>query len=366
VTLVGFPTQLDDSQDGSGTLSIGNPTNQVFTDVVVTALDDEDVMVRPRGSQTSPPPGCATAPDSARTDCVLAKIDELRAGETRLVPVVVGTDESVRTGTQSASVVIEAVPGRAAGTSSVPSVTVVSSTRIDLRVFGLDALTPFGIGSLFVFPGLLAALLFLALVRWVYPKTSKFPDTIDLKDLRTFPFVAVGGILAYVVFWLLWGRDLTESVGTADVVLLGVVSLGIGVVGWAVVALLWWWRTGRKSFAVGDIPRAVLKSLRASQAPLTLPTFDLHGATYAYLAPLEGQKVIAAPTITYVITKTVAPERRTALSTAIDADDIGAILRAQRSRELTLGWSVPSGVAAVDQSAIKSTAPGRLLQEVLA
>jgi hypothetical protein len=366
VTLIGFPTQLDDSQDGSGNISIGNPTNQVFTNLVVTALDDEDLRVRPRSSQSAPPPACATVPGSSTPDCELARIDELRPGETKLVPVVVGTDESVRTGTQTASIVLEAVPARTADMSSISSVTVVSSMPIDLRVFGLDALTPFGIGSLFIFPGLLAALLFLALVRWVYPKTARFPDTIDLKDLRAFPFIAVGGILAYVVFWLLWGRDLTESVGTSDVAWLSVVSLGIGVMGWAVVALLWWWRTGRKIFAVGDTPRAVLKSLRAGQAPLTLPTFDLHGVTYAYLALIEGQKVIAAPIMTYVIANALPPERRSAISTAIGADDISAILRAQRSREVTLGWSIPSGVAAVDESEIKSTSTARLLQEVLA
>ncbi|MDN5768180.1 MAG: hypothetical protein L0H96_11125 [Humibacillus sp.] len=365
VTLIGFPTQLDDSQDGPGTISIGNPTNQFFTDVVVTALDDEDVMVRPRSSQTLPPPGCATAPDPARTDCVLVRIAELRPGETRLVPVAVGAAESVRTGTQTASVVLEAVPGRAVGTSSLPSVTLVSSTPIDLRVFGLDALTPLGIGSLFVFPGLLATLLFLALVRWVYPKTSKLPDTIDLTDLRAFPFVAVGGIVAYFMFWLLWGRNLTQSVGTADVVWLGVVSLGIGMVGWAVVALLWWWRTGRKTFAVGDTPRAVLKGMRANHAPLTLPIFDLRGARYASLAAVEGEKVIAAPTITYSIAKKVAAERKTCLYTMIEKDDISGILKAERSRELILGWSVPSGVVAVAQSVIKSSANARLIQEIL-
>jgi hypothetical protein len=374
VTLVGFPDKLDDGQSRSATVRIANATPFGYRHLTVSALDGDDVgLVLPNPELPSSP--FTRCPDSIHA---LACLDQLIAGEVQLLDVRVKAHESVKTGKQHVSVVVTGSRDIATGSGNnaaqvLPPATVVATGDVELTVFGVDALSPFGIGTLFVLPGLVAVLVFLLFARAVYPRKPSLPDTIELKDLRALPIVVPVAALAYLILWLVLGRDLTRAVSTFDVALLFVVGFLLGLVVWAVMAYLWWLHSGRKQFAVGDNYEKVLERLKARRSGLSLPQFWLNGVRYLYLVPTNDGRVLAAPSISYAFLENVGDKEREAFFPAIEQGYIDAVLRAYHKGQVRLASSVPTGVVSVggddvEKMLAQSTASGRgrgwLLEQV--
>jgi hypothetical protein len=370
VALIGVPSKLNDGQDGHATVRISNPTSFAYGQVTVSALDGDYVdVVLPAESPSAPFTGCPKEASTGGPGKPLACLARLPAGEIRLLDVRIKAHHDVRTGPQHFGVVLSASRDTGQGGPMLPPAVVVASGEVELTIFGVDAISPFGIGTLFVLPGLTAVLLFLLLAR-VYPRTASLPETIDLKDLRALPIVVPLGFLAYVIVWAVWGRNLTREVSTWGVGMLFAVGFGLGLVMWAILAGLWWRHSGRKKFNVGDGPAEVLKRVQARGTGLSLPEFTASGVRYLYLVPTEGDKVLAAPVITYeyIQPKDMDELRwahwRAGFRRALERDDIDAVRRAVREHKVTLRSSPPTGVAAFPRTAVTVTKSGRLLEEV--
>jgi hypothetical protein len=364
VTLLTLPGRLNDGQEGQAMVRVANPTAFVYRQVSVSALNDDDVDVIRSGPPGRPFTDCPRAGPRPGSSEALACLDRLMPGEVQLLGIRVRAHKSVRTGKQRVGVVLSGSLYSTA-TDQSPPTTVVATGDVELTVFGVDALSPFGIGTLFVLPGLIAVVVLLLLARSVYPRAPSLPDVIELKDLRALPIIVPLAVVAYLIMWLAWGRDLTQTVSTLDVGLLFVVGFIMGLTVWVLIASLWWWHSGRKVFAVGDSCPKVLTRLRARGARLTLPEFSVHGMRYLYLAPADGGKVLACPAIAYAFTPRMDNDERgrAAFQEAVGSDDISAVRRAERRGQVTFGWSAPTGVAALNAADVTTTCTGHLLEE---
>jgi hypothetical protein len=359
VAFVSAPDKLNDGQVGRAVVRVVNPTPAAYRDITIAALGSDDIELDAVGASSTgacPPPQVPWHP--------IACLGRLLPGASALLDVRVRVHSSVRTGKQRIGIAFIGTRDTGPGGEQMPAAVVVGTADVELGVFGVDALSPFGIGTLFVLPGLLAVLVFLLLAR-VYPRTLGLPDTLGLKDLPALPFVVPAAAIAYgIVFWVL-GRNLTERVSTFDVALLFVLGLGLGLVVWIVMVAFWQRLSGRKQFSVADSPDKVLKRLGARGARLTLPRFTANNLRYFYLTPGAGGKVLASPQLKYAFTPKMENDNagRSVLSKAVGRGDIKAVRRARRRGEITIRWDAPTGVTTFDASDVHVADRGPLLDE---
>lgn len=346
LTFLVAPDALNDGQRRRATVRIDNAGGADLTGVVLTAVAGDHVRVERPGGVTN---GCADAA------CLLC-LDELAAGAGVEVALDVVAADSVRTGTQQVAVVLTASPG-----DGQPDVSASAAHDVALTVFGVDALSPFGIGTVFVLPGLLAVVIVL-LGNAVYPRTRSLPDQADLKDLRLFPVVVAVGALVYVGAAAGLGWDLTAAMSTWRVTAMILVGSAIGLVAWIALAVGYRVVVDRKVFRLTDTPRTVLKRLRARDATLLLPGFTLGGVELVRLAPAAAGKVYAAPRIVYTYTPAAADDTdaRRELARRLGRGEVEALLDAQAHGLVTLRWGATDGVRTVDETAVTGVQPLRL------
>jgi hypothetical protein len=260
----------------------------------------------------------------------------------------------VQTGTQHVAVVIASQTD----TSGPPiTSTVTVTTPVQVTIFGVDVLSPFGLGTLFVLPGLLTVLSFLLLTRYVYPRSKQLPSTVQFTDPNTLLFVVPPAALAYLLVWLIWGINLKNQAGTVDVVILFGLGVGLGFAVWLAVALPYYFHIGRKQFRVSDSPSKVLWRLKKRQARLTLPKIESGQLPYWCLSDGAEEKLAACPQVLYAfIGAAAAPNSeklRTNFRDALAADDIRTIRKAARRRRVRLRWARAGGVTFLDRSAVQ-------------
>jgi hypothetical protein len=364
---VNAPAKLGDGQQRDALVRISNTSPFVFRDLALSSLDGDDVELRI--SEDSPLPRPFAPCEDRRRRSVspgpaLACLDRLRPGATRVLGIQLTADESVRTGKQRVGVALAGDRSTSPDGVVIPAFTVIETADIELSVFGVDALSPFPVGTLFLLPGLLAVIVFLLLGRWVYPRSPKLPETVGLTDLRALPVVAPLALLAYVLMWLVLGRNLTESVGTTDVVLLFALGLTFGVVVWVIMSGVWYRRIGRKQFSIEDKLETVLKRLKANETGLVLPVVTHGKLNYLLLGFGQDGTALVAPPLTFTYTGKATAAQRVSFRTAVEDNDTGAVIEASRRGVVSLNWKVPTGVVAVKAEEVGAlTETKRLLEE---
>jgi hypothetical protein len=223
---------------------------------------------------------------------------------------------------------------------------VVATGDVQLTVFGVDALSPYGIGALFILPGLVAVLVFLLLAH-LYPRTKGLPDTIGLTDLSAMPIVVPAAALVYVVIWFFSGENWTRELSTASVAFLFGSGMLLGFLAWLVLVVVWTILVDRKRFVIGDDARRVLKKLRARGGKLHLPEFRLNNVRYFYLVPGEDDTVLATPAIEYTFRDGTPDAKRTSFLVASSRDKIDEVLAASRDGTVELRTAAPGRVQAL-------------------
>lgn len=326
VAFLSSPKALNDRERAVAIVQVSNPTPFAFEDVRVAPVDSEDVRLRPRTH----------------------RLGTLEPGTTALVVLDVRVDGRVRTGPQQVGVVVS---GHLAGSAGALRTQRVATAALDVSVFGLDAVSPLGAGTLFLLPGLVAVATFLLLSRRVYPRLASLPDTVEFKDPRTMVVVVPAGAVLYLGMFLVWGIDLTTEVGTWDVARLFGFATLLGTAAWAVLAVVYHRRTDRKQFRLDDTPAKVLERLAARSAGVRLPALSAGDRSRRYLADGPGDTVVACSVIDYHVAPTAPEEARSQLAAAIEAGDPGAVLGCARLGTATLRWRLPSGVALLPRPA---------------
>ena len=330
-SFVVFPTGVLDGDSRRATLRVTNPTSATFEELRLEAVDGDDAFL-----VIAPSPATRDCPDDG-SGRLIACLDGLAPGASHLVDLELRTHPSVRTGTQQVGLVVVAALDDAAGRTPARVSTVVMHD-VEIRVFGVDALSPFGVGVLFLLPGLLAIVVFLAAMRWIYPRvTSKaLPDKVDPKDLAQMPFIVIAGVAAYLLVWLVWGQDLTRRTSTLAVLGLFVLGMAFGLLAWLVVIAFYRQLVGRRRFRLRSEPVQVLRALAHRDAGLTFPSYLKGEDTYLYLGSSDG-KEFGAPQITFDLSRaSEADDAR--FHRARTAGDIDTILELQQAGAVSLDW----------------------------
>lgn len=341
VSFLVFPAKLNDGDSRHATVRVTNPTAVTFTDLRLLAVDSDDAfLVVSRSSATRDCP----ADQSGR---LLTCLAELAPGSSHLVDLEVRAHDSVRTGAQQVGVVVLAAGAVTDGATMLPDVSTVAMHDVELAVFGVDVLSPFGVGALFLLPGLLAIAVFLSASRWVYPRVrSGLPEKVDPKDLTQMPVIVLLGVLAYVLVWVLWREDLTRRTSTFTVMALFALGIAFGIAAWVVIAALYRQLVGRRRLRLNVEPAQALKTLAHRGAGLTFPSFRTspNDATYLHLGQTDGLE-FGAPQIDYDLANASETEERM-FNNARRTGDIDTILDLHRLGKVTLDWRMPAGVQA--------------------
>lgn len=355
VGFVSFPSKLNDGQSASAAVRIINTSAFAFEGIRVRGIRSEDVTLSGAAARRAT---CASdEPDAGLIACV----ERLAPGEATVVVFDVHAEKRVRTGKQQVAVVVK---GSADGTGEDLSAEPIATKEIELAVFGVDAISPFGVGTLFVLPGLLAIVTFQLLYRYGYPRGKELPDTVSFKDPTLMAIILPLSALSYLAVWLSQGADLTSEAGTPDVVVLFMIGFLTGLGGWAVLAWMYYHRTDRKRFRLDDSPAQILERLRARDAGLSLPMVTIDGMQYRYLAEAAPDQMVVCPPITYAFDDSVTDDTRQRYNTARTRGDIDTVLSDAEARTVALGWRLPSGVRQVQRSAAQLQQSQPLLVEV--
>ena len=353
-----FPDKLNDGQSVTAAVSISNSSPFAFRQVQVTAVDSEDLTL---GPVTPPrPPFAACPPASASGSTLVGCLATLAPGTTAVLYLKVTASSRVQTGTQHVAVV---VTGQTGPSGDPVTATTVATTSAQVAIFGVDALSPFGLGTLFVLPGLVAALVFLLLARYVYPKGQEMPETVQFTDARTLVFVVPPAALAYLLVWAVWGVNLTNQAGTQDVVVLFTLGAGIGFLAWAIVAAIFFERTGRKQFTVSDSPVKVLRRLKAREAGLEVPVAVSEDLRYRYLSNGPGGQSYVCPPIGYWFPDDADNNDKTRFRNALSRNRIGDVLSEVRAGHVRLRWQ-GTGVTLLDRSKVQLQGADRIYDEI--
>jgi hypothetical protein len=347
-----FPGKLDDGQSATAVVSISNPTSFTFKHVSVAAVNSENVTLHP--IVRAEPPFVPCRATGVQGPALVGCLPALAPGATAVLYLQVTASSQVQTGTQRVAVVV-ASQTDASGAPITSTVTV--TTPVQVTIFGVDVLSPFGLGTLFVLPGLLTVLSFLLLTRYVYPRSKELPSNVQFTDPNTLLFVVPPAALAYLLVWLIWGINLKNQAGTADVVILFGLGVGLGFAVWLAVALSYYGHIGRKEFRVSDSPGRVLRRLETRQARLALPKIESGQLTYWYLSDGAEEKLAACPRVVYAfIGAAIAPnseQLRENFRKALEGGDIRAIRKEARRRRVRLRWERAAGVTLLDRSAVQ-------------
>lgn len=333
-----FPAKLNDGDSRRATVRVTNPTAVTFTDLRLLAVDSDDAYLVV--SQSSATRDCPADPSGRLLTCLA----ELAPGSSHLVDLEVRAHRSVRTGTQQVGVVVVAAGAVTDGATVLPDVSTVAMHDVELAVFGVDVLSPFGVGALFLLPGLLAIAVFLAATRWVYPRvTSALPEKVDPKDITQMPVIVLVGVLAYVLVWVFWREDLTRRTSTLAVELLFGLGIGIGIGAWGVVAVLYRQLVGRRRFRPNAEPAQVLQTLARRGEGLAFPSFRTpNNDIYLHLGQTDGLEY-GAPQIAYDLAEASEDEELT-FTNARRTGDIDTILDLHRTGKVSLDWRTDAGV----------------------
>jgi hypothetical protein len=347
-----FPDKLDDGQSATAVVSVSNPTPFTFKHVSVSAVNSENVMLHP--IVHAEPPFAPCPASGAQGPPLVGCLATLAPGATAVLYLQVTASSRVQTGTQRVAVIVASQTG--ASGAPITS-TVTATTSVQVTIFGVDALSPFGLGTLFVLPGLLTVLSFLLLTRYVYPRSKELPSTVQFTDPTTLLFVVPPAAFAYLLVWLIWGINLKNQAGTVDVVILFGLGVGLGLAVWLAVALSYYSHTGRKQFRVSDAPAKVLRRLEARHARLTLPKIASGPLSYWCLSDGAEEKLAACPQVMYTFIGAAAAEDagklREDFRTALHDGDISAIRKTARHRHVRLRWQRAGGVTLLDRSSVQ-------------
>jgi hypothetical protein len=355
-----FPQKLNDGQTVTAAVSVSNPTPFAFRQVVATAVDSQDISLRPAAPVEPPFTPCSAAEGGRKTG-VLGCLGTLQPGATAVLYIQVTAKPRVQTGTEHVAVV---VAGLSDSGRQPTTATAVATTPVQVTIFGVDALSPFGLGTLFVLPGLMTVLCFLLLARYVYPRSKELPDTVQFNDPRTLLYVVPPAALVYVVVWLAWGVNLTDEAGTSDVALLFGLGVGLGFVAWVLVAVAYYRHSGRKQFRTDDKLDKVLARLEALQAPLKLPEVTVGTFSYRYLSDGPGGQVYACSPVKYSFTDAADFPARGRFTDALGKNDIGAVRNEAKHGYVRLRWLLGStGVTLADRAAAQLGADRDLISE---
>jgi hypothetical protein len=352
VTPLGFPGELRDGDSAPAQVRITNTSPFRVNNVYLAAVNSEDITLSLDPSGHTRFAACATKPAPPRYKAI-ACVKHLEPSETQVVPLRVDVASSIRTGTEKVSVVVD---GDLETRSGAVTTTSVTSSDVKLTILGLDVLSPFGISVLFVLPGLVALGLFLALTRFVYPRSTATPDTVDFKDPRVLVFVVVPAFVAYVVVSSVKRVGLNQHAGTRDVIDLFAVGLLLGLFAWGVLAVVYYVRSGRKQFTVGDSASKVLQRLNARGGRLTLPVVTVGELQYRLLTfANDAGKAVVCPAIRFAFPDGASEPARRRLYSAIDDDDPGRAIDAATAASVSLSFEFASGVMTVDKPTITAT-----------
>jgi hypothetical protein len=357
-TFLSFPDKLNDGQSAIAAVSIYNPTPYTLTQIRVAAVDSEDVTVSQVANVKPPFVPCPANND--RGEMLVACLNTLASGDTVVLDLEMTASPRVQTGTQHVALLIASqtdTPG-----DPITS-TVVATASVQVTIFGVDAISPFGLATLFVLPGLLTILTFLLLARYVYPRSKELPDTVQFNDPRTLLFVVPPAALAYLLVWALWGINLTNQAGTSDVALLFGLGVGLGFSVWLAVALSYYGHSGRKQFRQNDSPAKVLQRLEARNARLMLRGVTSGNLSYRYLSDGPSGKLVVCPPANYTFAPGIADPARQLFRQVVVASDIGAVRHAVRDNTVELRWQLPAGVTLLDPSAVQMQANAPLIVE---
>ena len=355
VSFVSFPAKLNDDQGAPAAVRITNTSAFTFERIRVRGVRSEDVTLSGGADRRA---NCAAdEPDAGLIAC----LERLAPGDATVVVFDVHAEDRVRTGKQQVAVVVKGftdAPGEDLGAEPI------ATKEIELAVFGVDAISPFGVGTLFVLPGLLAVVTFQLLYRYGYPRGKELPDTVNFKDPTLMAIILPLSALTYLAVWGLWGADLTSEAGTDDVALLFVTGFLIGLAGWIVLVAVHYHRTDRKRFRLDDSPAKVLQRLRARNAGLSLPLVTIDGLQYRYLSDAAGDQMMVCPQITYSFDAAATDDIRQRYNTARTQDDIDTVLDDAGAGNVALRWRLPTGVRLVGRAAAGQQDPQPLLAEV--
>ena len=345
-SFVVFPSKLNDGDSRRATVRLTNPAGVTFTKLRLLAVDSDDAYL----SMSQP---LTTVACTAETgERLLTCVGDLPAGASVLVDLEVRSLTSVRTGTQQVGVVLRGTPVTTSG-AAAREVAAVATHDVELAVFGVDAISPFGAGTLFLLPGLLAIAVFLTATRFMYPRrTSGLPDKVDPKDLSQMPAIAVVGVIVYMLVWFFWREDLTRRVSTAAVERVFALGILIGVGAWALMAVLYRQFVGRRRFSVDDTePAGVLLTLKHRHAGLAFPSYRTEkDEIRLHLGHTDGMEYFA-PQITFDLGQ-CPPEQEPRFRKAYRASDIATILSLHKERKVTLAWRTGSGLEVHDPTSM--------------
>lgn len=341
---VSFPDTINDGQSITAAVSIANPSPFTLRQIQITAVDSENLSLHPVTPAVRPFAACPRA--RAAAGPLVGCLPSLPPGTTAVLDLTVSASSRVQTGTQHVAVL---VTGQAGPVTS----TVVATTSAQVAIFGVDALSPFGLGTLFVLPGVVAVLVFLLLARWVYPRSKELPDAVKFTDPSTLIFVVPLAAAAYLVVWAVWGVNLTRQAGTGDVLTLFVLGAGIGALAWLSAARVYYLSSGRKQFTVSDNERKVLQRLADRHGRLVMPEVVSGALHYRYLADGPTGKLFACPPLKYAFAPNLSAQDRSAFNTALDANDIAAVRRTVDDGGVLIAFVRPSRVSLLDSSAVQ-------------
>jgi hypothetical protein len=352
VAFVDFPDQLHDGQTVMATLRISNTTQFDARDVSLTFLGSEDLKL----SLESPTKACPSE-NLGRTNqfCFLGP----SRGQSLIIPIKVRADNQVRTGKQTVGILV--VGHR--DSDGMPMPVSYTSGSATLSIFGLDVVSPFGIATLFVVPGLVAVMIFLIASRWIYPRILTLPDLVDFTNPGTMLYTIPPAALVYAVVWYFLGRDLSAEAGTGDVVALFALGGALGMLAWLILAVVYYARTGRKVFSKGDDPVTVLRKIGLRRGKLVLRTASVHGASYRYLTEGQEGKAIVCPTVRYEFSDSASPQSRSQWRQQFEAGDPTTLARLAKSGQPQLSWASPSGVMVLDREELGELGEERPLLE---
>jgi len=345
-SFVVFPSKLNDGDSRRATVRLTNPTGVTFTNLRLLAVDSDDAYL------AMPQPPTAVTCTAGTGERLLTCVGDLAAGASVLVDLEVRAHTSVRTGTQQVGVVLTGTPVTTSGAALNREVAAVATHDVELTVFGVDAITPFGVGTLFLLPGLLAIAVFLTATRFMYPRrTSGLPDKVDPKDLSQMPAIVVVGVVVYVLVWFLLREDLTRRVSTASVAAVFVIGTVMGVVAWAIMALFYRKFVGSRRFSKDALPEGVLMTLKHRQTQLALPSYMTDQAEiYLHLGQTDGLEYFA-PQIAFDLAQS-SPDQELRFWNALRSNDIATILDLHKADKVTLVWRTGAGVVVHDPTAM--------------
>lgn len=330
VTVIDLPTSMHDGQEVAATVQVQNLLTVPVRDVELMSLASEDVHVE---FDCNDVPTC----NGGGKTVTLA---ELAPHGHVLIRATYMVDSSVRTGTQQVGITFRGTP---VGTGGRPYDGLVQS-NVGLSIYGLDFLSPFGIAALVLIPGVVALTLFGSLVR-LYPGGTAFAAFPDAKN-PTALILVVPVSAAVLAIFVAVGRDIDDRAGTTDVVLLFLSGIFVGLVSWAIFALSFFMRIGRRQFKRHDSADKVLRRLDLRGESATRLKVSVGNRALAQLSSTSGAVWVCSPMRVAFGADGNATVAQSKFEAALALDDFGEMRGTLKSAGIVPAWS-PTGVEPV-------------------